>query len=70
MMHDDLIPKVQRMRALIRIGRERLTRHSPIWALFLARETFRALEETLDEIECPADSGEAREASGTLSRAS
>ncbi len=42
---------IRQMRALIRLGRERIARHSPVWAVFLAGETFRVLGERLDELE-------------------
>lgn len=68
-MNQEIRQKVQRMRGLIHLGRERLSRHSPVWALFLARETFRALEETLDELEALEESPADRETADTLPRA-
>lgn len=46
-----VLESVRQMRALIRVGRERIARHSPVWAVFLAGETFRVLGERLDELE-------------------
>lgn len=42
---------VRQMRALIRVGRDPIARHSPMWAVFLAAGTFRVLGERLDELE-------------------
>jgi hypothetical protein len=58
MLSDDkVLESVRRMRALIRIGRDRISKHSPVWAVFLAGETFHALTETLDELETEAGGG-------------
>ena len=43
--------KLEEMRALIRIGRERIARHSPVWAVYLASETLRSLSEVLDDLD-------------------
>lgn len=43
--------KMEEMRALIRIGRERIARHSPVWAVYLASETLRSLSDVLDDLE-------------------
>jgi hypothetical protein len=41
---------IRRMRTLIKIGRERLGRHSPVWAVYLAGETFQSLSDALDDL--------------------
>lgn len=48
---EKVLESVRRMRALIRIGRDRISKHSPVWAVFLAGETFHALADALDELE-------------------
>jgi hypothetical protein len=47
----ELRAKMEEMRALIRIGRERIARHSPVWAVYLASETLRSLNDVLDDLE-------------------
>jgi hypothetical protein len=51
--------RMRELRALIRIGKERIARHSPVWAVYLASETLRALDEALDDLE--GDLGGTRE---------
>jgi len=48
--------KVREMQDLIRIGRERLARHSPVWAVYLASETLRSLSEALEQLDKEAES--------------
>ena len=43
--------KLREMRALIRIGKERIARHSPVWAVYLASETLRSLSDVLDDLD-------------------
>jgi hypothetical protein len=43
--------RVAKMRSLIRIGRERIAGHSPVWAAYLASETLRSIDEVLDEMD-------------------
>lgn len=43
--------KVNELRRLVRSGKERLATHSPVWAVYLAGETLRAMAQVLDEID-------------------
>jgi hypothetical protein len=52
MMNENRIrERIREMRALIRIGKERLARHSPVWAVYLASETLRSLSDVLDDLD-------------------
>ncbi|MBI3447913.1 MAG: hypothetical protein HY049_03200 [Acidobacteria bacterium] len=43
--------KLGELRRLVRSGKERLATHSPVWAVYLAGETLRAMGQVLDEMD-------------------
>jgi hypothetical protein len=61
--------RVREMQDLIRIGRERLARHSPVWAVYLASETLRSLSEALDLLEKEAESAGAGQEARSIRKA-
>ncbi len=47
--------KIKEMRELVRVGKERIATHSPVWAVYLTGETLRSLSQVLDALDRELD---------------